>query len=73
MEAMASGLPVIATKIRGNLDLISGEDVKLLNPMDVVGFSEEIKKYLQVSLAMKSWVKISLNRKSLNKTYNTKI
>lgn len=68
MEAMASGLPVIATKIRGNLDLISGEDVKLLNPMDVVGFSEEIKKYLQVSLAMK----VGVENQSKSKEFEIK-
>lgn len=43
MEAMASGLPCIASKIRGNVDLL--EDNKggfLLSPNDVHGFSKKI-------------------------------
>lgn len=45
MEAMASGLPCIASKIRGNVDLI--EDSKggfLVEPNDVEGFAEAINK-----------------------------
>lgn len=43
MEAMASGLPVIATKIRGNTDLVE-EDINgiLLEPTDVDGFEKAI-------------------------------
>ena len=33
MEAMASGLPIICSKIRGNVDLIQNEDVQF-NPFD---------------------------------------
>lgn len=43
MEAMASGLPVIATKIRGSKDLIE-ESINgmLLEPTDVEGFAKAI-------------------------------
>ena len=47
MEAMAAGLPVICSNIRGNVDLI--ENVRggyLSEPNDVVGFSENIKKLI---------------------------
>jgi len=45
MEAMASGLPVIASDIRGNIDLIDvNKGGYLLNPYDVEGFSEKIIK-----------------------------
>lgn len=47
MEAMASGLPVIATNIRGNKDLISSDSCGLLlSPNDVDGFAEAIEYYI---------------------------
>ena len=43
MEAMASGLPVICSKIRGNADLIEdGKGGYLINPNDINGFAESI-------------------------------
>lgn len=45
MESMASGLPVVCSKIRGNIDLI--DDKKggfLVNPDDINGFCEAILK-----------------------------
>ena len=43
MEAMASGLPVIASNIRGNNDLIqNGKGGFLCNPKDVNGFATSI-------------------------------
>ncbi len=43
MEAMASGLPCIATAIRGNTDLITdGKNGLLVPPKDVAGFAEGI-------------------------------
>lgn len=42
MEAMASGLPVIATKIRGNADLV--QEGFLFDPMDIDGIAEAIEK-----------------------------
>ena len=42
MEAMASGLPCVASRIRGNVDLISDED-KLFDPDDVQRLVQLIK------------------------------
>ncbi len=43
MEAMASGLPCIASAIRGNVDLIDAEGGYLFQPTDVEGFSKGIE------------------------------
>lgn len=49
MEAMAAGIPVICSKIRGNTDLVTdGQEGRLADPLDVAGFSEaimELKEY----------------------------
>ena len=46
MEAMACGLPCVASKIRGNVDLIeNGVNGFLCNPSDSTGFSEKIKLF----------------------------
>jgi glycosyltransferase involved in cell wall biosynthesis len=45
MEAMASGLPVVCTDIRGNSDLIKdGQGGYLKKPADIDGFSNAIQK-----------------------------
>ncbi|APC41948.1 glycosyltransferase family 4 protein [Clostridium estertheticum] len=45
MEAMAAGLPVVCSKIRGNTDLIEdGEGGYLVEPDDVEGFASAINK-----------------------------
>ncbi|SDM32182.1 glycosyltransferase family 4 protein [Halarsenatibacter silvermanii] len=45
MEAMASGLPVVCSNIRGNVDLIEDEEGGyLIDPNNVHGFSEAIEK-----------------------------
>ena len=47
MEAMASGLPCIASNIRGNLDLL-GEDYKyLLDPMDTEAWANGLNEILK--------------------------
>lgn len=47
MEAMASGLPIVCSKIRGNTDLIrNGEGGYLYNPNDVIGFANGMKKII---------------------------
>lgn len=49
MEAMASGLPCVASKIRGNVDLI--EETRggcLYEPSDVTGFSEGISYFCRI-------------------------
>lgn len=47
MEAMAGGLPVVASGIRGNIDLIDeGKGGFLYHPDDVEGFAEGIKRLM---------------------------
>lgn len=44
MEAMAAGLPCVASKVRGNIDLIKdNEGGFLLEPTDKIGFSKKIE------------------------------
>ena len=43
MEAMASGLPIIGSKIRGNVDLIEQCNGLCCEPNDVSGFAEAIQ------------------------------
>ena len=43
MEAMASGLPVIASKIRGNVDLIDKEGGVLIDPSDIDSFKDALE------------------------------
>lgn len=53
MEAMACGLPIIASNIRGNMDLIdAGKGGWLVNPTDVDGFAAAIWSALQ---SWESW------------------
>ena len=48
MEAMASGLPCIVSKIRGNTDLISeGTGGYLVNPLDIINTSKTIKRLIE--------------------------
>ena len=45
MEAMASGLPVICSNIRGNVDMVTdGENGYLMNPKDKIHSLELIKR-----------------------------
>lgn len=45
MESMAAGLPIVCSKIRGNVDLIeNGMNGYLVEPTDVSGFTESINK-----------------------------
>ena len=43
MEAMAAGLPVICSKIRGNIDLIDSKGGLTFNPKDSLTLSNQIK------------------------------
>lgn len=50
MEAMASGLPVVCSEIRGNTDLIEdGKVGYLVEPSDVEGFAKYIKELIEDS------------------------
>ena len=50
MEAMANGLPVVCSNIRGNSDLIeSGKGGYLVEPDDVEGFAKYIKELIEDS------------------------
>ena len=53
MEAMAAGLPVVCSNIRGNSDLIKdGKGGYLVKPNDVDGFAEAIEKVIFDSNSM---------------------
>lgn len=48
MEAMSAGLPVVCSRIRGNVDLVSdGEGGYLVEPKDIDGFVVAITKLIQ--------------------------
>ena len=50
MEAMANGLPVVCSNIRGNSDLIEdGKGGYLVEPADVEGFAKYIKELIEDS------------------------
>lgn len=50
MEAMANGLPVVCSRIRGNSDLIEdGKGGHLVEPVDVEGFAKYIKVLIEDS------------------------
>lgn len=47
MEAMAAGVPIVASRIRGNVDLIEdGVNGFLCDPEDAEGFADQIQKLL---------------------------
>ena len=63
MEAMASGLPCIASKIRGNVDMIEdGVNGFLCNPTDVEGFAEAIGKVVSDSELRESMKSANLEK-----------
>ena len=49
MEAMASGLPCIASKIRGNIDLINAGSGFLCEARNVLEFAEKIMLWAEDS------------------------
>ena len=61
MEAMANGLPVVATKIRGSSDMVAnGENGVLLSPTDSKGFAQAILQLMDTSVCKKMF---DINRK----------
>ncbi|HCS76055.1 MAG TPA: glycosyltransferase family 1 protein, partial [Clostridiales bacterium] len=71
MEAMACGLPVVCSDIRGNRDLIEdGKGGFTVEPEDVAGFSKSIKLLLEDASLGES---LGYYNKSKIKSYDTKI
>lgn len=71
MEAMACGLPCIASDIRGNVDLIeNGKGGYLISPKDVAGFSTAIKK---LSLDQKLRQFMGINNLETIKNYDVAV
>lgn len=71
MEAMAAGLPIIASRIRGNNDLI--QDFKggfLHDSNDFIGFSKSIDKLIEDENLRK---KMGIRNKSEAKKYDKKV
>ena len=58
MEAMASGLPIICSNIRGNTDLIvDGKGGYLVNPRDVDGIAKAIKTLVDNNDTLEEMIK----------------
>lgn len=65
MEAMAAGLPVVCSRIRGNVDLIQdGEGGFIYDSRDVDGFAEGIRKISQGESVQKMG---EINKKTMEK------
>ncbi len=52
MEAMASGLPIVASKIRGNVDLVDENGGKLFNPHSVAECRDAILNMCQEDVSL---------------------
>lgn len=60
MEAMASGLPVVCSEIRGNQDLIeNGKGGYLINPRDIDGFANVINNLANEQELRKTMMSLS--------------
>lgn len=74
MEAMAVGLPVVCSRIRGNVDLVeNGQGGYLYAPMDVDGFAEGMKKLVHNELSSMGMVNMELMEKFDIRTVNTEM
>lgn len=63
MEAMACGLPIIASEIRGNIDLIDeGKGGYLVKPTDIDGFVDAIHKMTETKDRLNSMKQYNLNK-----------
>lgn len=71
MEAMAVGLPVVASRIRGNVDLIvDGEGGLLRDPTDIDGFAEAINSLMYNN---KTRLEMTKKNKIVIKEYDTSV
>ena len=68
IEAMAAGLPVVASRIRGNVDLITEEGGRLVCPCNVRGFAEAIDTVLSDAELSE---KMGLHNREAAKNYST--
>lgn len=63
MEAMANGLPVVCSNIRGNSDLIEdGKGGYLVEPADVEGFAKYIKDLIDDSMLRSEFGEFNLKK-----------
>ena len=63
MEAMACGLPIVASAIRGNTDLIDpGQGGFLVAPDDAAGFADAIRRILR-----QPHIRLDMKRHNLEK------
>lgn len=71
MEAMACGLPCVASKIRGNVDLLDdGKGGYLREVTDIIGFSECLKKLADDNILRKQMSEYNLES---IKNYDVKV
>ena len=72
MEAMASGIPVIASKVEGNSELVKNNfNGFLCNPRDVNDLYNNIIKFINLNYDQK--IKFGLNSRKIAKNYDEKI
>ena len=67
IEGMASGLPIIATKCRGHIDLVMDDENGYLTGYNVQEIREKI---LSILLDEKKYVKFSKNSEAMSKKYS---
>lgn len=71
MEAMASGLPIVCSNIRGNTDLIeNGKGGFLVSPSDPDNFAEYINELILNSKLRDKFIKFNLNKIEKYSLYN---
>lgn len=62
MEAMAGGVPMVCSKIRGNVDLIHEDAGFLVEPFDAEGFATAIERLVEDRKLMESFASINKKR-----------
>jgi len=62
MEAMASGLPIVCSNIRGNSDLvIDGKGGFLIDPNSIVGYAQAIARLYKSDATRRGFVQYNSN------------